>query len=304
MLELERRRRRTCRPAGRRRRRGPTAARWRCSPARRARRRAWRSGGRRPSRGSSGSATPSQVVSSFDQRVTQWMSVWTVLRGSSLNCCPGQGERRVDLAPDLEVPGREVRVRDRAVVEDRELVGLVLAGRDALGDGGVLSLRRRRVVRTSWAMSSRCGLLRIVSHCRDGPVTGASAAAAVPFARAHRRSPRPRRHARASCIVMPAYNAARTLERTYADIPHDLVHRIILVDDVSRDETVDDRPPARARRDHPQPEPGLRRQPEDVLRRRPGRRRRHRGHAPPGLPVRRDADPRARSPRSSTARAT
>jgi glycosyltransferase involved in cell wall biosynthesis len=39
-------------------------------------------------------------------------------------------------------------------------------------------------------------------------------------------------------IVMPAYNAAQTLERTYADIPHDLVHRIILVDDVSRDETV------------------------------------------------------------------
>ena len=39
-------------------------------------------------------------------------------------------------------------------------------------------------------------------------------------------------------IVMPAYNAAQTLERTYADIPHDLVHKIILVDDVSRDETV------------------------------------------------------------------
>ena len=38
---------------------------------------------------------------------------------------------------------------------------------------------------------------------------------------------------------MPAYNAARTLERTYADIPHDIVERIILVDDVSRDETVD-----------------------------------------------------------------
>ena len=40
-------------------------------------------------------------------------------------------------------------------------------------------------------------------------------------------------------IVMPAYNAARTLERTYADIPHELIERIILVDDVSRDETVD-----------------------------------------------------------------
>jgi glycosyltransferase involved in cell wall biosynthesis len=40
-------------------------------------------------------------------------------------------------------------------------------------------------------------------------------------------------------VVMPAYNAARTLERTYADIPHDIVDQIILVDDVSRDETVD-----------------------------------------------------------------
>ncbi len=40
-------------------------------------------------------------------------------------------------------------------------------------------------------------------------------------------------------IVMPAYNAARTLERTYADIPHAVVDRIILVDDVSRDQTVD-----------------------------------------------------------------
>jgi glycosyltransferase involved in cell wall biosynthesis len=37
---------------------------------------------------------------------------------------------------------------------------------------------------------------------------------------------------------MPAYNAARTLERTYADIPHDLVDHVILVDDVSKDETV------------------------------------------------------------------
>ncbi len=40
-------------------------------------------------------------------------------------------------------------------------------------------------------------------------------------------------------IVMPAYNAALTLERTYADVPHDLVDRVILVDDVSRDQTVD-----------------------------------------------------------------
>ena len=40
-------------------------------------------------------------------------------------------------------------------------------------------------------------------------------------------------------IVMPAYNAAQTLERTYADIPESIGDRIILVDDVSRDQTVD-----------------------------------------------------------------
>ena len=40
-------------------------------------------------------------------------------------------------------------------------------------------------------------------------------------------------------VVLPAYNAARTLERTYADIPKDKVFRIILVDDVSQDQTVE-----------------------------------------------------------------
>ena len=40
-------------------------------------------------------------------------------------------------------------------------------------------------------------------------------------------------------VVMPAYNAARTLERTYADIPAGTVDHVILVDDVSKDETVD-----------------------------------------------------------------
>ncbi len=39
-------------------------------------------------------------------------------------------------------------------------------------------------------------------------------------------------------IVMPAYNAAKTLERTYRDIPHEMISRVILVDDVSRDDTV------------------------------------------------------------------
>ncbi|MEK8015910.1 MAG: glycosyltransferase family 2 protein [Candidatus Parabeggiatoa sp.] len=39
-------------------------------------------------------------------------------------------------------------------------------------------------------------------------------------------------------VVMPAYNAERTLQRTYEDIPHAIVDEIILVDDQSRDATV------------------------------------------------------------------
>jgi glycosyltransferase involved in cell wall biosynthesis len=40
-------------------------------------------------------------------------------------------------------------------------------------------------------------------------------------------------------VVMPAYNAARTLEATYRGLPRDLVDEVILVDDVSRDATVE-----------------------------------------------------------------
>ncbi|MCS6875052.1 MAG: glycosyltransferase family 2 protein [Pyrinomonadaceae bacterium] len=39
-------------------------------------------------------------------------------------------------------------------------------------------------------------------------------------------------------VVMPAYNAARTLERTVSEIPRDIVDEILLVDDRSSDETV------------------------------------------------------------------
>ena len=40
-------------------------------------------------------------------------------------------------------------------------------------------------------------------------------------------------------VVMPAYNAAKTLERTYRDLPKDVIDKVILVDDVSQDETVE-----------------------------------------------------------------
>jgi len=39
-------------------------------------------------------------------------------------------------------------------------------------------------------------------------------------------------------VIMPAYNAAKTLEKTYRDIPKDVVDKVILVDDGSSDKTV------------------------------------------------------------------
>jgi glycosyltransferase involved in cell wall biosynthesis len=41
------------------------------------------------------------------------------------------------------------------------------------------------------------------------------------------------------CVVLPAYNAEKTLERTYRDLPLEWVDDIILVDDGSRDRTVE-----------------------------------------------------------------
>jgi len=40
-------------------------------------------------------------------------------------------------------------------------------------------------------------------------------------------------------VVLPAYNAAKTLEITYKEIPFDIVDEVILVDDVSSDKTVE-----------------------------------------------------------------
>jgi glycosyltransferase involved in cell wall biosynthesis len=39
-------------------------------------------------------------------------------------------------------------------------------------------------------------------------------------------------------VVLPAYNAAKTLRKTYEEIPHDIVDLVILTDDNSSDETL------------------------------------------------------------------
>jgi len=40
-------------------------------------------------------------------------------------------------------------------------------------------------------------------------------------------------------VVMPAYNAEKTLRKTHSEIPHDIVDNIILTDDASQDRTAD-----------------------------------------------------------------
>lgn len=40
-------------------------------------------------------------------------------------------------------------------------------------------------------------------------------------------------------VVLPAYNAAQTLEKTYKEIPFDLVDEVILCDDASKDNTAE-----------------------------------------------------------------
>jgi glycosyltransferase involved in cell wall biosynthesis len=40
-------------------------------------------------------------------------------------------------------------------------------------------------------------------------------------------------------VVLPAYNAAKTLERTYFEIPFDIVDEVVITDDASADNTVE-----------------------------------------------------------------
>lgn len=45
-------------------------------------------------------------------------------------------------------------------------------------------------------------------------------------------------HKKRIAVVLPAYNAACTLERTVEEIPRDIVDEVLLIDDNSKDDTV------------------------------------------------------------------
>lgn len=46
-------------------------------------------------------------------------------------------------------------------------------------------------------------------------------------------------HGKRIAVVLPAYNAAKTLRLTYEELPHEIVDHVILVDDASQDETTE-----------------------------------------------------------------
>ena len=39
-------------------------------------------------------------------------------------------------------------------------------------------------------------------------------------------------------VVLPAYNAAKTLQKTFDEIPFDIVDEVIITDDFSKDNTI------------------------------------------------------------------
>lgn len=50
---------------------------------------------------------------------------------------------------------------------------------------------------------------------------------------------RPMINSKRVCVVMPSYNAEKTLQKTYDEIPKNIVDEIILTDDASKDRTVE-----------------------------------------------------------------
>jgi glycosyltransferase involved in cell wall biosynthesis len=87
-------------------------------------------------------------------------------------------------------------------------------------------------------------------------------------------------------VVLPAYNASKTIEMTYKEIDFSIVDDVILVDDLSKDDTVEVGKKLGIKhiiiheKKH-----RLRRKPEIVLQQSTGNWRRHCGDAPPRLPI-------------------
>ena len=104
-------------------------------------------------------------------------------------------------------------------------------------------------------------------------------------------------------VVMPAYNAARTLRQTYQEVmAQGVVDHIIVVDDASKDDTVEVARGLDGVRVHVHPaNQGYGGNQKTCYRLALEEGGRHRHHGPPGLPVHAAAAPGAWCPSSATA---
>jgi glycosyltransferase involved in cell wall biosynthesis len=73
--------------------------------------------------------------------------------------------------------------------------------------------------------------------CNYGFVEGVVTGHAIRFGKFFRRRSQLMLHGKRIVVVLPAYKAAKTLERTCEEIPRDVVDEIVLVDDASTDNT-------------------------------------------------------------------
>ena len=89
------------------------------------------------------------------------------------------------------------------------------------------------------ATKSRGGFLAVAYDWRVQSSAGEQALAGLRLPTIIAPSRRPVKDGARVVVVMPAYNAARTLEATYRGLAMDVVDEVILVDDVSHDDTVD-----------------------------------------------------------------
>ena len=123
-----------------------------CSPARSGTRTGSPRAGPGPAPGSPGSARPPRSCPASTS-ASRSGCPRDRLAGQRLELVPGERERAVDLAVDPEVPRGQVGRGDAAVVEDGELLGQVLAGRDARGGRRILGLapKRRSNMFAPWA---------------------------------------------------------------------------------------------------------------------------------------------------------
>ncbi len=87
-------------------------------------------------------------------------------------------------------------------------------------------------------------------------------------------------------VVLPAFNAARTLRSTWESIPKDLVDEVLLVDDDSSDNTLQEAARLPIRTIASAPQRRLRREPENVLPRSAALGRRRGGDAASRRPIR------------------